>query len=153
MCSQLAALSAAPTPIISLAKREEEIFLPGQSRSLRLPENHEARKLLQSIRDEAHRFAITYHRRLRQKSQTQSFLDDAPQIGVKRRQALLKAFGSLKQIRAASVEELSAVPGMNEKAAAALFDYLHKRQENDGNETKWKAETETVCYTNEGDRG
>ena len=130
VCSQLAELSAGPVPIISLAKREEEIFLPGQSQSLRLPENHEARKLLQRIRDEAHRFAITYHRRLRQKSQTQSILDQAPQIGVKRRQALLQTFGSLKQIRQASVHELSAVPGMNEKAAAALFEYLHNRQEN-----------------------
>ncbi|NLT73503.1 MAG: excinuclease ABC subunit UvrC [Chloroflexi bacterium] len=111
-------------PTVGLAKQEEEIFLPGRPESLRLPAGSEALFLVQRIRDEAHRFAVTYHRKLRDKDSTRSLLDDIPGIGPKRRQALLKTFGSLDRIRNASVEDLVAVPGMNRAAAEKLVEYL-----------------------------
>lgn len=111
-------------PTVGLAKQEEEIFLPGRPESVRLPGGSEALFLVQRIRDEAHRFAVTYHRKLRGKDSTRSLLDDIPGIGPKRRQALLKQFGSLDGIRSASVEDLAAVPGMNRSAAEKLAEYL-----------------------------
>jgi len=107
-------------PAVGLAKQEEEIFLPGRSEPLRLPRTSEGLYLMQRIRDEAHRFAITYHRTVRRKQTITSQLDDVPGIGPKRRAALLKQFGSLDAIRAASVEELAAVPTMTRKAAEQL---------------------------------
>ncbi len=111
-------------PTVGLAKQEEEIFVPGRPDSIRLPGGSEALFLVQRIRDEAHRFAVTYHRNLRKKDSTRSLLDDIPGIGPKRRQALLKQFGSLDGIRSASVEDLAAVPGMNRSAAEKLAEYL-----------------------------
>jgi excinuclease ABC subunit C len=107
-------------PAVGLAKQEEEIFLPGRSEPLRLPGTSEGLYLMQRIRDEAHRFAVTYHRSVRRKQTITSQLDDVPGIGPKRRSALLKHFGSLDAIRAASVDELAAVPGMTRKAAEQL---------------------------------
>lgn len=106
--------------LISLAKREEEVFFPGRAESLRLPKNSPALHLLQRIRDEAHRFGITYHRSLRAKKGLHSQLDAIPGIGPRRRRALLAKFGSLDAIRAASVEELAAVEGMSTRAAEQL---------------------------------
>jgi excinuclease ABC subunit C len=106
--------------VAALAKQEEELFLPGCSESLRLPRTSEGLYLLQRIRDEAHRFAITYHRRTRARQTITSLLDEVPGIGPKRRSALLKQFGSIEGIRAASIEELAAVPGMTRKAAEQL---------------------------------
>ena len=114
---------------ISLAKRLEEIYLPDQEQPLRLPYEDPALQLLQRLRDEAHRFAITYHRRLRKKRQTHSLLADAPGIGPARQNSLRKCFGTLKAIRAASVDELAAAPGMTKKAAADLFAFLHPDDE------------------------
>ena len=111
-------------PTVGLAKQEEEIFLPGRPDSVRLPGGSEALFLVQRIRDEAHRFAVTYHRNLRSKDSTRSLLDDIPGIGPKRRQALLKQFGSLDGIRGASLDDLAAVPGMNRAAAEKLVEYL-----------------------------
>ncbi|MHB1317243.1 MAG: excinuclease ABC subunit UvrC [Anaerolineae bacterium] len=111
-------------PTVGLAKQEEEIFTPGRSESIRLPSSSEALFLVQRIRDEAHRFAVTYHRALRAKDSTRSLLDDIPGIGPKRRQALLKQFGSLDGIRGASLDDLAAVPGMNRAAAEKLAEYL-----------------------------
>jgi excinuclease ABC subunit C len=102
---------------VGLAKQEEELFMPGQSEPLRLPRTSEGLFLLQRIRDEAHRFAISYHRQLRGKQTIISQLDEIPGIGPRRRSALLKQFGSIEAIRAASVEELAAVPGMSRTAA------------------------------------
>ena len=79
------------------------------------------------MRDEAHRFGITYQRRLREKGQKASALDDVPGIGPARRVALLRAFGSLEQIMAASEEELALVDSMNKRAARSLYSYLHER--------------------------
>ncbi len=111
-------------PIIGLAKREEEVFLPGRPEPLILPRNSQGLFLLQRIRDEAHRFGVSYHRQLRGKSAVHSRLDDIPGIGSRRRKALLQKFGSLEAIRGASLEELAAVPGMTRKAAENLKDQL-----------------------------
>ncbi len=111
-------------PAVGLAKQEEEIFLAGRSEAVRLPRTSEGLYLMQRVRDEAHRFAVTYHRHLRGKQTVISQLDGVPGIGPKRRSALLKHFGSMEAIRAASVEELAAVPSMTRKAAEQLKEYL-----------------------------
>ncbi len=110
--------------IIGLAKREEEIFLPDIAEPIVLPRNSQALFLIQRIRDEAHRFGLTYHRQLRGKSAVHSGLDEIEGIGPKRRRALLKKFGSLDAIRQASLEELAAVPGMTRAAAEKLKEEL-----------------------------
>ncbi len=107
-------------PALGLAKQEEEIYLPDRAEPLRLPRTSEGFYLLQRIRDEAHRFAVAYHRQVRGKQTILSQLDEVPGIGPRRRSALLKRFGSLEAIRAATVEELAAVPGMTRKAAEQL---------------------------------
>ena len=107
-------------PAIGLAKQEEEVFLANRSAPVRLPRASEGLYLLQRVRDEAHRFAITYHRRVRGRQTIVSQLDGVPGIGPKRRSALLKHFGSIDAIRAASVEELAAAPSMTRKAAEQL---------------------------------
>ncbi|NJN92713.1 MAG: excinuclease ABC subunit UvrC [Anaerolineales bacterium] len=106
--------------IIGLAKREEEIFLPNISEPVILPRNSQALFMIQRVRDEAHRFGLTYHRQLRGKSAIHSSLDEIEGIGPKRRRALLKKFGSLDAIRDASIEELLTVPGMTRSAAERL---------------------------------
>jgi len=106
--------------IIGLAKREEEIFLPDISEPVILPRHSQALFLIQRVRDEAHRFGLTYHRNLRGKSAVHSSLDEIEGIGPKRRRALLKKFGSLDAIREASIEELLTVPGMTRSAAEKL---------------------------------
>lgn len=107
-------------PVIGLAKQHEEIFLPGRPEPVVLPRGSEALHLVQRIRDEAHRFAITHQRARRQKSALASVLDEIPGIGPRRRQALLRRFGSLEAIRQASLEELVSVPGMTRAAAERL---------------------------------
>ena len=111
-------------PVVGLAKREEEIFKPNQSESIMLDREGAALHLIQRIRDEAHRFAITYHRKLRGKRNLVSVLDHVEGIGPKRRQELWKAFKTLDAMRAASVEELAAVEGMNHAAAQTLYDFF-----------------------------
>lgn len=117
----LSALSI-DVPIISLAKREEEVFVPGHKTSLRLPYDSDALYLLQRMRDEAHRFTITYHRLLRSKRASRSLLDEVPGIGPKLKKKLLAHFGSVKAIRAASTEQLAAIIG--EQNAERLQEYL-----------------------------
>ena len=107
-------------PAAGLAKQEEEVFVPDQPDPVRLPRSSEGLFLMQRVRDEAHRFAITYHRKVRGRQTIVSQLDGVPGIGPKRRSALLKHFGSIDAIRAATVEELAAVPGMTRKAAEQL---------------------------------
>lgn len=111
-------------PVVGLAKREEEIFKPHQSESIMLDREGAALHLIQRIRDEAHRFAITYHRKLRGKRNLVSVLDYVEGIGPKRRQELWKAFKTLDAMRAAGVEELAAVEGMNHAAAQTLYDFF-----------------------------
>jgi len=114
-------------PTIGLAKEFEHIFVEGQEDPIVLPENSEALYLVQRVRDEAHRFALSFHTSLRSKRNLRSVLDDIPGIGKARRLALLKALGGLEGIRKASIEELAAVPGMNKKAAEAVYEHFHKK--------------------------
>ncbi|HJQ76430.1 MAG TPA: excinuclease ABC subunit UvrC [Acidimicrobiia bacterium] len=110
-------------PVIGLAKKMEEVYLPGRPEPIQIPRDAEALYLLQQVRDEAHRFAITYHRQLRSKSMVDSVLDEVAGIGPKRKKDLLKHFGSLKQMRSATEEELTAVvPG---QVASDLYAALH----------------------------
>ncbi|MGD2101291.1 MAG: excinuclease ABC subunit UvrC [Acidimicrobiia bacterium] len=110
-------------PTIGLAKKMEEVYLPGRPEPIQIPRDAEALYLLQQVRDEAHRFAITYHRQLRSKSMVDSALDDVVGIGPKRKKDLLKHFGSLKKIRAASEEDLSEV--VPSGVASELYASLH----------------------------
>jgi excinuclease ABC subunit C len=110
-------------PAIGLAKRMEEVYLPGKPEPIRIPRDAEALYLLQQVRDEAHRFAITYHRQLRSKSMVDSILDEVPGIGPRRKRDLLKRFGSLKKIRDAGAEALAEVVPKN--VADDLYAALH----------------------------
>lgn len=111
-------------PVISLAKRIEEVFVEGKSDSIILSHHTPELQLLQQIRDEAHRFAITYHRKLRGKRNLESILDHIEGIGPKRRQALWKEFGTLEKMKEASVEELEQVESMNRKSAQTLYNFF-----------------------------
>lgn len=111
-------------PVCGLAKQNEWLFLPGRPEPVMLPEGSLPLHLVQRIRDEAHRFAITYHRKLRQQAQTRSILEGCPGIGPNRRTALLRQFSSVAAMKKADVEELAAVPGMNRTAAETLYQYL-----------------------------
>jgi excinuclease ABC subunit C len=111
-------------PVVGLAKQHEEIFRPGERLSIVLPRDSEGLYLVQRIRDEAHRYGITYHRSLRGQASVASELEKVPGVGAKRRKALLKAFDSIDTIKAASVEELAAVPGMTRAAAQAIKEAL-----------------------------
>ncbi|MBV8712218.1 MAG: excinuclease ABC subunit UvrC, partial [Solirubrobacterales bacterium] len=112
--------------VSSLAKRIEEVFTPGSSEPLRLPHDTVELQLLQRVRDEAHRFAITHHRIRRDRAMTASILDELPGVGPARKRALLNHFGSPDAILAASREELEAVPGMPGKLAREVYRELHK---------------------------
>jgi excinuclease ABC subunit C len=114
-------LGVVDVAVCGLAKRMEEVWLPGESDPVVLPRTSEALYLLQRVRDEAHRFAITYHRQKRSTTMLVSLLDDVPGLGETRRKALMKQFGSLKRLRAATVEELTAVPGIGRRTAEAVL--------------------------------
>lgn len=115
-------------PMFGLAKRMEEIFLPGEDEPILLDRHSPALHLIQRVRDEAHRFGITHHRKLRGKASLRSRLEDVPGIGPARRRALLTAFRSIKGIQEAEVEALAAVPGMSLPAAKALYEALHAKE-------------------------
>ena len=107
-------------PVVGLAKQFELIFVEGNSEPVELPRGSQALYLMQRIRDEAHRFAITYHRKLRRKRNLKSELDNISGIGEKRRADLFKKFGSVQKIKSATLDELLTVPSMNKKAAEEL---------------------------------
>lgn len=113
-------------PFVGIAKREEEIFLEGQSDPVILPRQSQGLFMVQRLRDEAHRFAITYHRQLRGKASQGSILDDIPGVGAKRKKALLKHFGTIKKIRNASIQELTAVDGINQTVAEEIYQHIRK---------------------------
>ncbi len=113
-------------PIIGLAKRLDEVFVPGVSESQNIPKTSSGLKLLQRIRDEAHRFAIEYHRKLRSKRSVFSELDDIPGIGERRKKLLVNHFGSLKKLKSASVEEISVVPGIPNQIAERIWAYFRQ---------------------------
>ena len=119
-----AASDVSEIPMIALAKRIEEIFVPGKSEAIVLREDNPTLHMIQRLRDEAHRFAITYHRRLRQKSLSASVLDEIPNLGPKRKQALLQHFGSIEAIRAASLDKLLSVKGIPRNVAENIRKHL-----------------------------
>ena len=120
-----AAIDVEPPPLIGLAKKHETIIFPDERLPLNLSLNSPALNLLQRLRDEAHRFANTYNADLRSKKIRESVLDDFPGLGATRRTALLAHFGSIERLRASSVDQLSAVPGLGPRLAADLHSYLH----------------------------
>ncbi len=111
-------------PAVGLAKAREEVFKPGEPEPLILSLDSPGLQLMQRLRDEAHRFAIAYHRRLRRREGLTSTLEEIPGVGPKRRQALLKRFGSVEAMRQASLEELTAVEGMNRTVARKVREFL-----------------------------
>jgi excinuclease ABC subunit C len=110
--------------VAALAKRFEEVYLPGRELPVRIPRDSEALFLLQQVRDEAHRFAITYHRKLRERKATRSVLDDVAGLGPTRRARLLREFGSVKRLRGLSEDELVAIPWLPENVARAVYERL-----------------------------
>lgn len=126
----LSKLSVSDQPIVGLAKRLEEIYIPGVIDPQTLPKSSSSLRLLQRVRNEAHRFAVTYHRTLRGKRTIMSVLDTIPGIGEKRRRALLKAFKSVDGIRNATLEEISRVQGMNLKVAEKVVKVLEGNAKN-----------------------
>ena len=126
-CVELAKLGLEKIPIIGLAKEFEEIYRPGDKEPLRLPADSAALKLLQRVRDESHRLANTYNATLRLRKISESLLDEFPNIGQRRKAALLKKFGSIQRIRAASVEQIAEVSGFGGKAASQLKAFLEAR--------------------------
>src|SRR6266699_1921389 len=111
--------------VIGLAKRMEEVYLPGSPDPVVLPRASEALYLLQRVRDEAHRFAIAYHRKLRARSMTRSALDGIPGVGEARRKDLVRHFGSPRKVAQASVDEIAALPGFGPRLAKTVWDHLH----------------------------
>ena len=128
----LAELGIEDVALCGLAKRLEEVWLPGEAEPVILPRTSEALYLLQRVRDEAHRFAITYHRQKRSRAMTTSALDGVPGLGETRKKALLTRFGSLKRLRAASVEDIMAVPGVGRRTAEAVAAALHREDAQPG---------------------
>jgi excinuclease ABC subunit C len=122
--SALGDIGVTGVPVVALAKREEELFVPGWEAPVVLPGGSPSLYLVKRVRDEAHRFAITYHRELRGKGMTASVLDEIPGVGPTRKQALVKAFGSVKRLRAASVEDVATVHGVGRELAADIVEFL-----------------------------
>jgi excinuclease ABC subunit C len=122
--SAMAQAGASSIPVASLAKENEEIFIPQQSEPVTLSHRSPGLKLLERLRDEAHRFALDYHLKTRRKQSIASVLDSVPGIGPKRKRALLRQFGGVQGIRDASIEELATTKGMNKSLAKKLKEYL-----------------------------
>lgn len=121
----LDALGLHDLPMAGLAKEREELFLPGRSDPIVLPATSAALYMVQRLRDEAHRFAVTYHRKVRAAAQTRSALDDLPGVGPARKRALLRVFGSTKALRQASADEIAAVPGISRGLADRIREHLN----------------------------
>jgi excinuclease ABC subunit C len=111
-------------PIVGLAKQREELFLPDKSDPIVLPASSQALFLVQRVRDEAHRFAITYHRSVRGKRSLESSLDGVPGVGPRRKRDLIRHFGSIKGLRSAGVDEIAQLSGIGPKTALAIKEYL-----------------------------
>ena len=140
----LAELGVDDVALVGLAKRLEEVWLPGEAYPAILPRASEGLYLLQRVRDEAHRFAITFHRQKRSKAMTASALDGVAGLGETRRKALLTHFGSLKRLRAASAEQIAEVPGVGPRTAAAIVAALAAGQPADGNPTGGEEDVQNV---------
>ena len=140
----LAELGITDVALVGLAKRLEEIWFPDRTYPVVLPRNSESLYLVQRIRDEAHRFAITFHRSKRSKLMLESLLDEVPGLGETRRQSLLEHFGSIAQLRKSNPTEVAAVPGIGEKTAAAIFSVIEAESSN------FKVDTSTGEIISEG---
>ncbi|MDA7526493.1 excinuclease ABC subunit UvrC [Verrucomicrobiales bacterium] len=127
-CKELQRLGLGGLAIVGLAKEHEEIYRPGISEPIILPHEMGALRLLQRIRDEAHRFANGYHQLLMKRRIHESILDDCPGVSERRKATLLKTFGSVSRLRKATMEEIAAVPGVSEKVAQGIVDYLASHQ-------------------------
>jgi excinuclease ABC subunit C len=112
-------------PVAALAKKFEEVYVPGEADPIRLPRQSEALYLLQRIRDEAHRFAITFHRELRGKRMTRSALDGIAGLGEVRKKRLVKELGGVRGVKAASLEDLHALPWLPDAVARAVHEKIH----------------------------
>lgn len=112
-------------PVCGLAKADEEVFVPWDDTPIVLPTGSASLYLIKQVRDESHRFAITFHRELRDKAMTVSILDEVEGVGPTRKRAIMRYFGSMKRLRAASVEEISAVKGISESVAQSVYDAVH----------------------------
>jgi excinuclease ABC subunit C len=124
----LAEINCPPLTVIGLAKKNEEIFLPGRSEAIILDRHSAALRLLQAVRDEAHRFAIGYHRKLRTQRLQESLLDDIPGIGAKRKQMILRHFGSIRKLRQADADEIMRkIPGIGRLFAERIVEFLRKK--------------------------
>ena len=123
--SALKKLDLTKQPIIALAKRLDEVFKPGFSDAQNIRRDSAGLKLLQRVRDESHRFAITAHRKRRTKASLESILDSIPGIGTHRREKLLKQFGSVINIKAASLEDIKKVDGISINIANEIWDFFH----------------------------
>jgi excinuclease ABC subunit C len=113
-------------PVASLAKRFEDVYVPGRSEPVQISRQSEALYLLQRVRDEAHRFANSFHRELRGKRMTKSVLDDVPGLGPTRKKRLVKELGGVQGVRSARLDELKALPWLPDKVAEAVFAKTHK---------------------------
>src|SRR6266850_2100419 len=129
--AELEKLGLGHIPILGLAKEFEEIYQPGRKEPLRVSHESSALKLLQRVRDESHRLANTYNAQLRLRKISESILDEFPNIGERRKAALLKKFGSVQRMRAASIEQIAEVPGFGGKAAGELKVFLEARSTTD----------------------
>jgi excinuclease ABC subunit C len=129
--AELQKLGLGGLPVVGLAKQHEEVFFPGEAESVRIPHDRGALKLLQRIRDEAHRWANGYHQLLLGRRVEESLLDDCPGVSQNRKAALLKAFGSVARLRKASGEDIAAkVPGISRTLADGIVDFLTSRSSN-----------------------
>jgi excinuclease ABC subunit C len=111
-------------PIVGLAKQREEVFVPGRSEPILIPHERGALKLLQRIRDEAHRFANGYNELLLRKRMKESILDDCPGVSPQRKKLLLQRFGSVARLRKATVDQIAAIPGISAKNAADILAWV-----------------------------
>lgn len=136
-------------PLAALAKRLDEVFVPGASDAQNIPRSSSGLKLLQQLRDEAHRFGITFHRSLRTKRTTTSELNNIVGIGPAKRNALIKFYGSLEAVRNASVDELLLVSGITPELAQRVWDYFHTMQEERAGELKPEGTIEAQAVNDE----
>lgn len=123
---ELKALGLHDLPVVGLAKQHEEVFVPGREQSIRIPHDRGALKLLQRIRDEAHRFANGYNALLYRRRMKESLLDDCPGVSPNKKRLLLEKFGSVARIKKATATDIAKLPGISEKSATAILDYLNR---------------------------